>query len=155
MIGLMKALATTLRALLDEMPGVTVRDLGPDPAAIVTFRLDRMDAASVAATWPTAGSTCRCHRRAARQSTASAVTSQTSFAPPRNLFPIAFSRNVPLDMEKRDCCEVSERPVWGCPADSPDGRQWVASCWAAFRPLRPNRGRSAPSLTFPTSDAHS
>lgn len=44
-----KALATTLRALLDEVPGVTVRDLGPDPAAIVTFTLDRMDAASVAA----------------------------------------------------------------------------------------------------------
>lgn len=44
-----KALAAMLRALLNELPGITVCDLGPDPAAIVTFTLDRMDAVSVAA----------------------------------------------------------------------------------------------------------
>lgn len=47
--GRVKALASMLRVLLGQVPGVTVRDLGPDPAAIVTFTLDRMDAASIAA----------------------------------------------------------------------------------------------------------
>jgi cysteine desulfurase / selenocysteine lyase len=44
-----KALAASLRTLLSDVPGITVRDLGPDPAAIVTFTLDRLDAATVAA----------------------------------------------------------------------------------------------------------
>lgn len=47
--GRVKALAAMLRAMLGEVSGVTVRDLGPEPAAIVTFTIDRMDAASVAA----------------------------------------------------------------------------------------------------------
>lgn len=46
--GRVKALAGSLRALLSDMSGVTVRDLGPDPAAIVTFTLDRLDTAVVA-----------------------------------------------------------------------------------------------------------
>jgi selenocysteine lyase/cysteine desulfurase len=43
-----KELAAMLRTLIGEVPGVTVRDLGPNPAAIVTFTLDQKDAASVA-----------------------------------------------------------------------------------------------------------
>lgn len=44
-----KALAAQLRGQLGEIPGVTVHDLGPDPAAIVTFTRAGMDAAAVAA----------------------------------------------------------------------------------------------------------
>lgn len=44
-----KALAGGMRAMLSDVPGVTVHDLGPDPAAIVTFTLAGMDAATVAA----------------------------------------------------------------------------------------------------------
>lgn len=36
-------------AMLCDVLGVTVHDLGPDPAAIVTFTLPGMDAAAVAA----------------------------------------------------------------------------------------------------------
>lgn len=43
-----KALAGSLRTLLSDLPSVTVRDLGPDPAGIVTFTVDRLDAAVVA-----------------------------------------------------------------------------------------------------------
>lgn len=44
-----KALAASLRAMLAQIPGVTVRDLGPDPAAIVTFDVTGTEAAVVAA----------------------------------------------------------------------------------------------------------
>ena len=44
-----KALAGSMRAMLSDLPAVTVHDLGPDPAAIVTFTLADMDAATVAA----------------------------------------------------------------------------------------------------------
>lgn len=44
-----KALAASLREMLGDVPGVTVRDLGPNPAAISTFTLASMDAAAVAA----------------------------------------------------------------------------------------------------------
>jgi len=43
-----KTLAGSLRALLSDLPDVTVYDLGPDPAAIVTFTLDHLDATVVA-----------------------------------------------------------------------------------------------------------
>lgn len=43
-----KALAASLRTMLAEIPGVAVRDLGPDPAAIVTFTVSGLDAVAVA-----------------------------------------------------------------------------------------------------------
>ncbi|HTJ59461.1 MAG TPA: aminotransferase class V-fold PLP-dependent enzyme [Devosiaceae bacterium] len=46
--GRVKMLAASLRAVLGDVPGVTVRDLGPDPAAIVTFTFDHLDATAVA-----------------------------------------------------------------------------------------------------------
>jgi len=42
-----RALAGTLRARLTAIPGVTVHDLGPDPAAIVTFSVRGMSADEV------------------------------------------------------------------------------------------------------------
>lgn len=47
--GRVKALAASLRTTLGDVPGVTTHDLGPDPAAIVTFTLSGMDATVVAA----------------------------------------------------------------------------------------------------------
>jgi len=41
----------------------------------------------------------------------------------QNVFPIAFSRNGPSDKEKRDCCELVERPVYGPPTELPNGRK--------------------------------
>jgi hypothetical protein len=32
-------------------------------------------------------------------------------------------------MEKRDCCELLERPVKGCPTDLPSGREWIVATW--------------------------
>lgn len=49
----------------------------------------------------------------------------------QNLFPIAFSQNGPLDMEKRDCCGLMDRPVLRCRADLQNGREWVGSRPAA------------------------
>ncbi len=45
----------------------------------------------------------------------------------QNLFPIAFSRNGPLEMEKQNCCELVERPVLGLTVDLTNGRKWVGS----------------------------
>lgn len=44
-----KTLAGAMRAMLSDVPGVAVHDLGPDPAAIVTFTLAGTDASAVAA----------------------------------------------------------------------------------------------------------
>ena len=30
-------------------------------------------------------------------------------------------------MEKWDCCELPDRPIVGCCADLPNGREWVGS----------------------------
>lgn len=56
----------------------------------------------------------------------------------QNLFPIAFSRNGPLEMEKRDCCELVERPVSGFPVNLPNGRKWVETRPAASGHDDPN-----------------
>lgn len=41
----------------------------------------------------------------------------------QNLFPIALSQNGLSDTEKRDWWELVKRPVLGCPADPPNGRE--------------------------------
>jgi len=45
-------------------------------------------------------------------------------------------------LEKRDCCELPERRVPGCPADLPNGREWVGSRPAAFAETPPNSGQA-------------
>lgn len=43
-----RSLAASLREMLGDVPGVVIHDLGPDPAAIVSFTLADMDAGTIA-----------------------------------------------------------------------------------------------------------
>ena len=45
----------------------------------------------------------------------------------QNLFPIVFSRNGLLGIEKWDDSELLEQLILGCCADLPNGREWVES----------------------------
>lgn len=75
--------------------------------------------------------------------------------PSRNLFPIAFSRNGLCDIEKRDCCGFSERPVSGCRADLTNGRHMGRQPTSSSAAERPTINRSMARFACPTSAVRS